>query len=180
MKIYENLDISDLGGEVWKVITDFPDYSVSNLGRVKRVVPDKWNHKCRILKQWNRKKGYLAVELNGETQSVHRLVLMVFKPVINMNELQCNHIDGNKKNNYYENLEWLTDSENKKHAYKIGLKSEKGEKNNSTKLDNKKVIQIKMLIKLKFKLKYISEIYNVTISTISYIKIGKTWNHIKI
>ncbi len=176
MKIYENLDTNDLSGEIWKIIKDFPDYEISSFGRIKSL---KFK-KEKILKQWNRKKGYLAIELNNEIQSVHRLVLMAFKPVSNMNELQCNHIDGNKKNNYYENLEWTTDSENKKHAYKIGLKSEKGEKNNSSKLDDKKIIQIKMLIKLKFKLKDISKIYNTTIATISCIKTGKTWNHIKI
>jgi hypothetical protein len=36
VEIYKNLDVNDLDGEVWKVIEDFPDYSVSNLGRVKR------------------------------------------------------------------------------------------------------------------------------------------------
>lgn len=53
---------------------------------------------------------------------VHRLVLQHFKPCENMDKLQVNHIDGNKDNNCINNLEWVTDSENKFHAYNKGLK----------------------------------------------------------
>lgn len=60
--------------------------------------------------------------------SVHRLILENFKPVENMDKMQVNHIDGNKWNNKLSNLEWVTCSENNKHAHKIGLKSQKGEK----------------------------------------------------
>ncbi len=43
----------------------------------------------------------------------------MFKPIFNYALYECNHKDGNKLNNYINNLEWCTRSENQKHAYKI-------------------------------------------------------------
>lgn len=76
-------------------------------------------------------------KLDGSKRTfrVHRLVMMAFNPVENMNELEVNHIDGNKKNNKIENLEWCTASENQIHAFKTGLnKPRKGEESNFSKL----------------------------------------------
>jgi len=119
--------------EIWKRIKDFEDYEVSNQGRVKSF--KKWNGtNVRILKPRKNSRGYLYVILcknrKRYTKKIHRLVLETFKPIENLNKLECNHIDGNKENNYIENLEWVTKSENEKHAYRIGLKKPmKGENN---------------------------------------------------
>lgn len=52
--------------------------------------------------------------INGKKQTfrLHRLVMMAFRPVKGMENLEVNHIDGNKMNNCLENLEWCTSSEN--------------------------------------------------------------------
>ena len=74
------------------------------------------------------------VSFSGGTRkswAVHRLVLEVFKPDRELS-LHCNHIDGDKTNNSLNNLEWISNIENQRHAWKTGLKNAKhmlGDKN---------------------------------------------------
>ena len=52
--------------------------------------------------------------------SIHRILAIHYIPNPE-NKEQVNHIDGDKLNNNLDNLEWVTRSENTKHAYKLGL-----------------------------------------------------------
>lgn len=121
-------------GEVWKDIKDFPNYQISNFGRVKskgryRKVGiknvDKIYKKEFIINGYINKKGYRQVTLydkNGKpkTMRVHRLVALHF--ITNSDNLsQVNHIDGNKLNNNVFNLEWISNYDNMQHAIKMGL-----------------------------------------------------------
>ena len=105
--------------ETWKDISGFKGlYEVSSLGRVRR--------EGRVLKPQNVSGGYLKVELwqIGECCSalVHRLVAESFlgpRPTGH----EVDHIDGNKRNNAFSNLEYVTRSENMQRAYALGLRS---------------------------------------------------------
>ena len=65
-------------------------------------------------------RGYRAVSFNKTTQMIHKLVAKGF--IDNPEDKKfVNHIDGNKLNNHYSNLEWCTIAENNKHARDTGL-----------------------------------------------------------
>lgn len=111
-----------------------------------------------------------------KTFKIHRLVMMAFQPVVDMEKLEVNHIDGDKRNNLLENLEWCTASENQLHAFLIGLqKPRRGEKSNFSKLNEQDIQLIFELRKSGYTQKKISEVVGCSRSNISYILNGKTW-----
>ena len=104
--------------ENWKVIIEYPRYSVSDNGRVKNNISGK------IISQRQATNGYMRVNVRTGaekyekpiTLSVHRLVAEYFLPKIDGKEY-VNHIDCDKTNNNVANLEWCTAKENSIHAY---------------------------------------------------------------
>lgn len=124
--------------EIWKDIPEYEGlFQVSNKGRVKslkRKVRRGYKYELKTVPEKIRslsidKHGYyhLALSKNNKRKNyfLHRLVAMVFIPNPE-NYPVINHIDGNKKNCCVENLEWVTISENAKHAYRAGLKKPSG------------------------------------------------------
>lgn len=109
--------------EIWKDIKGYEGlYQVSNLGRIKSF--SKRKELIRKPTKNKKRNGYLEISLfknNKEKRfKVHRLVAEAFIPNPE-NKEEVNHIDGNKSNNNKNNLEWVTDKENKEHAWKNGL-----------------------------------------------------------
>lgn len=111
----------DIEGEQWKSLSiEGFEIVVSNKGRVKRRRgPPTFGSEQ---KGYNRvffcKSGGKKYEKTGFF--IHRLVALAFIP--NPADLPIvNHIDGNKKNNVVENLEWITYKGNSLHAHSNGL-----------------------------------------------------------
>lgn len=106
--------------EEWVPIVDFPNYAVSNTGEVLSRVRD-----TLLAQSLNTSTGYIHVCLwkngKGYVRTVHRLVALHFLD-LPYETVEVNHKDGNKTNNHVSNLEWLTRSENHRHAYRTGIR----------------------------------------------------------
>ena len=170
--------------EEWKDVPNFEGYQVSSFGNVKSL--DRFRKgkfgmrliKGQLLKQVLNKKGYPEVRLrkNGiHTRLVHKIVASTFmtKPE---HCTQINHINGIKTDNRLVNLEWVTQSENQIHAYKLGLQpSRSGEKNGRAILTNDKVTYVKELYNSGKRAKDVSEITGVNLSIVRQIISGDIW-----
>lgn len=107
-------------------VAEYKDaYHVSNFGRVMRMITGKGTQIGRVLKASPNQIGYPVVGLSAGAKrrqlAVHRLVAMAFIGPPPTERHEVNHIDGVPTNNRACNLEWVTKSENAKHAFRIGL-----------------------------------------------------------
>ena len=93
-------------------------YQISNTGLVRN-----WETENE-LSPYTMSNGYMCMKFKFQGDKypflIHRLVAEYFVPNPE-NKPQVNHKDGNKHNNHVFNLEWVTQSENMRHASKNGL-----------------------------------------------------------
>lgn len=176
--------------EKWRKIRGFEHYSVSTHGRVKRTVKSPIANNGFKPPQFLKPipigipgKQYLLVRLykNGKWKwkRIYHLVLETFVRQKRLKE-QTNHKDGNKFNNKLENLEWISASENMKHAFKNGLEKPKyGSENGNSKLKEEQVIKIRSEYASGKKSKLeLSKIYGVSDVQIGNIVECLQWKHI--
>lgn len=114
--------------EVFKDIIGWEDaYSISNIGRV-------WSKRMKhFITIRTSNHGYLTADLFTRRQGVvrrkkiyiHREVAKLFVPNPDNKEF-VDHIDGDKTNSVYTNLQWVTNSENVKKGYLQNKEYRKG------------------------------------------------------
>lgn len=102
--------------EIFKTITEYPLYSISDRGNVKK------NSSGKLLKPSKKPNGYMQINLftcdgRRKKEYIHRLVALTFIPNPHKRP-EVNHIDGVRDNNNLSNLEWVTRKEN---AFKSSL-----------------------------------------------------------
>ena len=162
--------------------SEYPDYSFYEDGAVisyKRKIPitlvgtkDKYGYQIYLLVNKDNIRKYIKI---------HRIIAYLYcNPTNNWVELCVNHIDGNKLNNHFTNLEWCTVARNNQHAIATKLNvGPIGEKARSAKLTQQDVIEILKLLKSsKYTQIDIAKKYNVGNKCISKIHTEKIWKHI--
>lgn len=166
-----------LEGETWRDIPGYEGlYKVSDLGRVKKINKDYQI----VMKSWEAGE-YQVVRLSKnniqEDIGIHRLVAMAFIPNPE-NKAQVNHIDGDKFNNTLTNLEWVTPSENMKHAYRTGLLVVSSEVRRKAALAAAKATSVpvycKQLDKLFTSLSEASRCLNIDVGRIQHASVSGT------
>jgi len=126
-----NYDIEILPNETFVVIQGFEKYCISNFGRIISYTQKN----TKLLTPQTDAMGYSHYRLYNRTDEgevnvqlfkAHRLVAAYFIPKPRVEDdvnLEVNHISGDKSDNHVTNLEWVTRSENLRHAIRIGLKT---------------------------------------------------------
>lgn len=170
--------------EIWKDIPGYESYyQVSNKGRVKSLPRNGTIKTSKILTPIIMRKErssttYRAVILckNGKHKHlyVHRLVALAFIENTR-NKAQINHIDGDGSNNMVNNLEWVNQSENIKHAYKNDL-IPSGDDCSFSKLTEEEVGLIRKKYKpYKYTQKRLAKEYGVSKSCIQAVLEKRSW-----
>ena len=180
----------------WKDIAGYKGYyQVSNKGTVRslnRVIKGRFYQGKLKRLIFNKKTGYVQVSLSKEGVQknfrVHRLVAEAFLPKVKGKNI-VHHIDNCKTNNCSDNLRWSTVRENSRLAQEQGLykpihlqKFQRaiGSKHGRAKLDERKVLIIKYVLKRKLATQaQLAKFYGVSQSRISEINKGKIWSHVK-
>ena len=180
MKQY-SLSVDDLPDETWRDIVNYDGlYQISNCGRIKSFQ----RKKPRIMKPAIDSGGYMNIRLSkdgtAKNHNMHVLVARAF--VANpYSKPEVNHINGNKWDNHFDNLEWVTDSENKYHAYRTGLRKEaQGEAHRMAKLTNAQADYCRKVYKPRdkeFNMTALAKKFGVCRQAIQHILQGKTYRN---
>ena len=149
-------------------------YILSSNGSVYNIKSGfflKWN-KSRQSRYWDVRLKH-PIKMKFVAYKVHRLVALYFvKNDDPEHKNEVNHKDGNKYNNSYTNLEWVTPSENCIHAVLNGLKPD-------VSLNEEKVRKICNLLELGiYTSKQIAEIVGCKKGMVDGIRTRNSWVYI--
>lgn len=144
------------------------DYEITRDGKVIN------KHTGHTLAPQPNGKGYLRVSIGKKLMFIHRLVAEKYIPNPE-NKPQVNHKDGNKLNNCVDNLEWVTNQENRNYAVDNDLQVT-GEKCSWAKLTEENVKEIRA--NPGYENEYWARKFKVSRSTISDVVNYRTWKRI--
>jgi len=158
-----------------------PEFSGYFITRDARVFSSKRGNKLKQMKfPYDESCGYRRAAIVNDlgakkSMLLHRLVALTFLHDSYAEGKEVNHIDGNKLNNHVDNLEWVTRTENLKHAYKLGLISVEGQLNPKNVLDEETVLEIYNRLLLGERVSDLASEFGVGRSTVGSIKTKSSW-----
>lgn len=180
--------------EIWRPVCGFPDYEVSDLGRVRRSRPDARNHAGRLLTPWAGNHEYLMVGLARDGRNhrrlVHRLVCEAFHGPAPTSSHQVAHGDGTRRNNRADNLRWATRAENMRDCVAHGTqatgprhgrstkpeRTPRGELHGAAKLTEAAVIAIRSATSRTGR--SLATEHGISPATVCLIRSKKIWRHL--
>lgn len=164
----------------WRSIPGWPEYEVSDAGRVRRIVPGRRGSPAGELKPTLFKCGYFVVTLCAlpriRKRYVHELVCESFHGPKPSPRHEVGHRDGVYTNNVKDNVRWVTRKENCDDSDRHGTRL-RGDRQNGAKLTAEDVRAIRQRLDCEQQ-KIIAEAYGVSPSTIQHIAAGNTWRHV--
>lgn len=188
-------EVSKAAIELWAWISGYEGfYEVSSFGllrtwRVKGNKQGVLRKEAAQMSPGKNSNGYRTVRLaknkKATTLKIHSLVAETFigpRP----DGTEINHKDGCKTNNRVENLEYVTRSENQKHAYRLGLKTvavyepDRGEDGSNAILTTDQVIEMRRLRKEGMLFRQLAKRFGVSFVCAWDAVKGKTWKHLPI
>lgn len=166
--------------EEWRPVVGWEGiYSVSSEGRIRREAPGPSTRPGKALKPSNH-NGYAQVGLRSmgrrATVAVHLLVARAFLgPAPDGHEVD--HVDGNKANNRFSNLEYLPPLENTRRAFALGLVPI-GAARSTAKLTEDVVRAIRVKLAAGESANRIARISGCSAKTVTQILHGRNWRHV--
>lgn len=148
------------------------EYEVSSLGLVRN------RRTGLVLRLSEDRGGYLLVSLtiNGKLQRrrVHRLVMAAFSGEV-CGGRDVNHKDGDKRNNCFDNLEYMSRSDNLRHAFALGLKTHRGENHPKSKYTQQQVDEVRSYLWQGCKHRDVSAVMRVPMHFVADVSAQRNW-----
>lgn len=165
--------------EEWRTVMDCNAYEVSSLGRFRRRTSSGKYKAGHIVNPSTFKTGYSTITLARKMRLAHRVVAAAFLGPC-PDGYQVNHKNGDKRDNRPENLEYVTNSDNLRHRYRVlGTLPTRGTRVAGSKLDEEKVVFVRTLLRRGYQGKDIAFLLSVSPATVCMIGTGETWKHVK-
>jgi hypothetical protein len=171
--------------ETWRPVVGFEGlYEVSDLGRVRNIKRRNGTSVGLILRQNPNGIGYAALGLRRDGKSfagrVHMLVAAAFMGPA-PEGCEVNHLDGDKMNPRLDNLEYVTHTENVRHAIGAGLHnpSRPGSRNGSARLTEDTVRAIRREYGHGQSYASLARTFGVGKSTVARVVTREDWSHVQ-